>query len=66
MTRDSGREAPQNDAHRRLIEARDLITVALDAVRADSDPQRAAELVGRSSDRIGQALYHMRILLQRR
>ena len=66
MTRDSGKEAPQNDAHRLLMEARDLITVALDAVRADNDPQRAAELVGRSSDRIGQALYHMRVLLQRR
>ena len=66
MTRDPGKEAPQNDAHRLLMEARDLITVALDAVRADNDPQRAAELVGRSSDRIGQALYHMRVLLQRR
>jgi hypothetical protein len=66
MTRDHNASAPQSDAHRLLVEARDLITVALDAVKADNDPQRAAELVGRSSDRIGQALYHMRQLLQRR
>ncbi|HET7767268.1 MAG TPA: hypothetical protein VFN74_00755 [Chloroflexota bacterium] len=58
--------AERGEAHRLLTEARDLATVALDAVKADNDPQRAAELVGRSSDRIGQALYHMRILLQRR
>jgi hypothetical protein len=66
MTRDHNVSAPQSDAHRLLVEARDLITVALDAVKADNDPERAAELVGRSSDRIGRALYHMRQLLQRR
>lgn len=66
MTRDQHAATPQIDAHRLLVEARDLITVALDAVKGDSDPQRATELVGRSSDRIGQALYHMRQLLQRR
>ena len=66
MTRDHNATTPQEDAHRLLVEARDLVTVALDAVKADNDPQRATELVGRSSDRIGQALYHMRQLLQRR
>ena len=68
MTRDHNHSlaVPRADAHRLLIEARDLVTVALDAVKSDNDPQRAAELVGRSSDRIGQALYHMRQLLQRR
>jgi hypothetical protein len=58
--------APNVSAHRLLIEARDLMTVAEEAVKRDRDAQRAAELVGRSSDRVGQALYHMRQLLQRR
>ena len=58
--------APQTQAHRLLAEALDLMTVAVDAVKQDRDPQRASELIGRSSDRIGQALYFMRQLLQRR
>ena len=58
--------APQTAAHRLLTEAHEMMAVAMDAVKQDKDPQRAAELVGRSSDRIGQALYYMRQMLQRR
>ena len=66
MTRDANAPAdPQSEAHRLLVEARDMMTVALDAIRADGNPQRASELVGRSSDGIGQALFFMRHLLRR-
>lgn len=52
----------QAEAHRLLVEARDQLTLALDALTTDDDPRKAAEIVGRSSDRIGQALYYMRLL----
>jgi len=57
---------PEGEAHRLLMEARDLMTVALDAARANGDSQRSAELVGRASDRIGQALYFLRQVLRQR
>ncbi|HET7768740.1 MAG TPA: hypothetical protein VFN74_08175 [Chloroflexota bacterium] len=39
--------------------ADELIALAIDAARG-GDPLRAGELVGRSSDAIAMALYHLR------
>jgi len=57
---------PEGEAHRLLMEARDMMTAALDAARADGDPTRSAELVGRASDRIGQSLFFLRQVLRQR
>ena len=57
---------PEGEAHRLLMEARDMMTVALDAARANGDPTRSAELVGRASDRIGQSLFFLRQVLRQR
>ena len=57
---------PEGEAHRLLMEAHDVMTVALDAARANGDLQRSAELIGRASDRIGQALFFLRQVLRQR
>ena len=46
-------------ARESIVTADELIALAIDAARG-GDPQRASELVGRSSDAIAVALYHLR------
>jgi hypothetical protein len=46
-------------ARESIVTADELIALAIDAARG-GDPQRAGELVGRSSDAIAMALYHLR------
>jgi hypothetical protein len=58
-----GRPLEQSEAHRLLVEARDMAASAIEAARA-RDAQGAADLIGRSSDRIGRAIFHMRHLLR--
>ena len=46
-------------ARESIVTADELIALAIDAARG-GDPQRASELVGRSSNAIAVALYHLR------
>lgn len=46
-----------------LVRADQLLSHAIESVRG-GDAARAAELVGRSSDQIGSALYHLRLAMR--
>jgi hypothetical protein len=51
---------PRARAQEHLKESLSLLAEALETVRTAHDPAKAAELVGRASDRVGRALYFLR------
>jgi hypothetical protein len=56
---------PLIESRRLLTDAQQMMDEALAAVKGGGQSAIARDLIGRSSDRIGQALYHMRALLRR-
>jgi hypothetical protein len=55
---------PLIESRRLLADAQQMLDEALSAVKGGGQSAMARDLIGRSSDRIGQALYHMRALLR--
>ena len=52
--------SPETEARRLLDEGRELLSRALNALRAGEDGGESSRLVGHASDRIGSALHYLR------